>query len=313
MNLNEALNQFVLASKANGLRDTTIKWYESIVLQMIATLGNVPIDSVTPTQMREYIVSLREKKSRYANATNKPEQKGALSDNTIASHLRAYHRFWAWVSEEYDVTNPMKNVKRPKQSKPLPKAISAEDFIKLFNATERSRAGFRDKALLVMLADTGARLGGVIKMKVEDIDFIHRRAVVTEKGNIQRLVYFTPFTSRLTMHWLNMRQMNSTHVFTNLKTGEPLTVSGVHQMLKRLSSGMGITGRINPHSFRHAFAREYIKNGGDVVTLAQLLGHQDVKVTADYYAIFDDSELRTFHDQHTPMRKLEETIHEDSL
>ncbi len=94
----------------------------------------------------------------------------------------------------------------------------------------------------------------------------------------------------------------------NLDTGAPLTASGVHEMLKRLKKRAKVTGRVNPHSFRHNFAREYIRNGGEVVTLAKILGHSDINVTSSYYAVFDEDELAQFHALHTPMKSLEDDL-----
>lgn len=64
----------------------------------------------------------------------------------------------------------------------------------------------------------------------------------------------------------------------------------------------GIRGRVNPHSFRHGFAREYIRAGGDIVTLARLLGHENITTTAAFYAVFSDDELQEFHGRYSPMR-----------
>ncbi|MCU0476789.1 MAG: tyrosine-type recombinase/integrase, partial [Anaerolineae bacterium] len=79
--------------------------------------------------------------------------------------------------------------------------------------------------------------------------------------------------------------------------------SGVHQMLKRLKAKAGVSGRVNPHSFRHNFAREYLRNGGEVVTLARLLGHEDVNTTAAFYAVFSKDELQSQHMKFSPISK----------
>jgi site-specific recombinase XerD len=312
MRLSESLEQFLLNAKANGLRPASVTWYASILNAMIENLGDAQTIAVTPQIMRENIVALRERTSRYKNAPQKPEQDGALSESSIHAHLRAYHRFWAWASDEYNMPNPMKGIKRPKQSKPKPKAIESKDFLTLWYAVEIGEAGIRNKSLLALLADSGARIGGLVGLRVTDCDLIKRRAIVTEKGDKQRLIYFTPFTAKLILYWLSIRSAPSDYIFTNLDNGKPLTISGVHQMLKRLKAKTNVKGRINPHSFRHAFAREYIKNGGDIVTLAELLGHSDINVTASYYAVFDDDELRQFHDDHTQMRILAQMIQESA-
>lgn len=308
MNLSQALDEFINNARANGLKPPTIAWYASIIKQMVQGIGDIETIDVTTRTMRQYVVELRERTTRYQSAPQRPEEKGAPSEATIAAHLRAIHRFWAWSSDEYDMPNPMKGIKRPKQQKPRPKAITSSDFVKLWQATGEGVAGMRDKALLAMLADTGARIGGLINLRVKDCDVVQRRAIVTEKGNKERVVYFTSYTASLLLKWLYVREVNGEHVFTNLDTGAPLTASGVHQILKRLRAKTNVRGRINPHAFRHAFAREYIRSGGDIATLAKILGHEDVNITASYYAVFDDRELREFHDKHSPMRSLRDEL-----
>jgi integrase/recombinase XerD len=86
------------------------------------------------------------------------------------------------------------------------------------------------------------------------------------------------------------------------RRGSPwLTDEGVRQLLKRLKAKAGVTGPVNPHAFRHGFAREYLLNGGDLGTLADLLGHSDVQVTWQHYAIFRTAELQAKHDKHSPV------------
>lgn len=65
-----------------------------------------------------------------------------------------------------------------------------------------------------------------------------------------------------------------------------------------------MTGRVNAHAFRHNFARMYLMGGGDLVTLARLLGHTDVNVTAAYYAVFADDELADLQNRYSPMKRM---------
>jgi hypothetical protein len=75
-------------------------------------------------------------------------------------------------------------------------------------------------------------------------------------------------------------------------------------MLKRRAKRAGVQGRVNPHAFRHAFAREHIKNGGDLATLSQLMGHASVEITKANYAIFTMQELQEKHRRHSPVMRL---------
>jgi len=74
--------------------------------------------------------------------------------------------------------------------------------------------------------------------------------------------------------------------------------------LKRLKEAAGVRGRVNPHAFRHGYAREYIRNGGDLATLSRLMGHSDSAVTSWYYAVFETRELASSHDKYSPIAGL---------
>jgi site-specific recombinase XerD len=300
----DAISEFLKAAQADGLSPATVKWYTSLLKAWADQSPAAELSAVVVGDLRAYIIALRERPDRYVDALQKPVQAGGLSAATVAGHITALHAFWAWAAREYDIPNPMKNIKRPRRQQPQPKAISPADFVKLFNATGDDEAGVRDRALLVFLADTGCRLGGLLGLQVERLMLDDRKAIVHEKGNTSRLVVFTTYTARLLVKWLTIRQSHTAFVFVSMHTGEKLTQSGVNQLLKRLKQRAGVRGRVNPHSFRHNFAREYLRNGGDVVTLAKLLGHKNVNTTAQYYAVFSPDELRELHEKYSPLNGL---------
>jgi len=105
--------------------------------------------------------------------------------------------------------------------------------------------------------------------------------------------------------WLKARPGDEEdHVFRSITSQAPLTDSGVRQLLRRRGEKAGVTGRINSHSFRHGFARQYLLNGGDLGTLSDLMGHTDVKVTKDFYAVYSTEELSRKHERHSPITHL---------
>jgi integrase/recombinase XerD len=301
--LSTCLDEFLLDCKANGLSCSTVQWYSVIIKRMVGTLGDVPLTSVSRRAMREYIVSLRGATERYIDAPQKPVQAGSFASESIRSYITALHRFWAWSTDEYSLANPMTGIRRPKRQKPEPKAVDSADYRRLFDACGDNLSGVRNRAMLAVLADSGCRLGGLLSMDLEGLSLAKRRARVTEKGNKERTVYFTRYTTILLGLWIAQGGIRSGAIWRGIRKGEPLTVSGVHEALRRLKQSAKITGRVNPHSFRHRFAREYISNGGDISTLAKLLGHSDLSTTANYYAVFDEDELAEFHDKFTPMGK----------
>jgi site-specific recombinase XerD len=308
--LNQATKEFQLAMKADSLSPDTIKQYKSIVGNYISVVGgDTSITDIQRRDMRLYIVeSLQGRDSRYVEGKQRPTISGGLSRDSVATHVTILHRFWAWAAEEYSLKNPMQGIKRPKRSTPQPKGIMQHDFVRLFDAVNDTPAGIRDRLALCMLADTGARLQGIISLKISDIESGERQAQVIEKGAKSRLIYWTAFTQRMAEKWIAIRQSPSNRLFISMNDSEPLTKSGVYQILKRLKKKSGVNGRVNPHSFRHNFARAYLQSGGDLVTLARLLGHSDVNVTAMFYAVFSKDELADMHDKHSPLAQMLEGV-----
>lgn len=306
MQLQTAIDEFLLSKAADGISDTTLKWYRSHLTAFARDFSPAgELSEITPNDLRKHIVWLRGRNSRYVGAAQRPEISGGLSHASISAYIRALHAFFAWCAVEYEIPNAMRNIKRPKHVQPEPKAASLADFVRIFNATGDGVNGLRDRAVLAFIADTGCRLGGLLSLTISNLDIANHRAVVIEKGDKQRHVFFTHFTAQLLYLWLHERASPTDHVFVNIRTGAPITASGVAQLLKRLKRRAGVTGRVNPHAFRHSFARAYIENGGDISTLAKLLGHTDVNTTAMYYAVFSPNELRAMHHKFSPLANID--------
>lgn len=295
MKLQQAVREFTVSNRADGLSEDTVVWYEYMLAPFVKAHPEATVEQITTNEIRQYVINIR---ARYT------------SPATIAGHMRALHRFFTWSSKEYDIKSPMRNVRYPRKPKPKkPKSVKLEDITALFLAAGDEPRGIRDKAIIALLADTGVRAGGVISLKVADIDFGTRRILVTEKGEKLRSVPFSIFTARMLLAWINHRHHTEhEHLFYNIRTREPLTVSGLYQILKRLRKKAGLTGRANPHSFRHSFAREYLKSGGDLATLSRIMGHEDIATTASFYAVFTENELSEEHGEHSQIRFLEDDL-----
>lgn len=304
MLLSKAIDDFLGALEADGLSPATVKWYRSVLSAFSKFDGIGMLEAVSTSFIRVYIVNLRERKA-YEGAPQKPKQSHKLALASVDSHITALHAFWAWCAREYAMPNPMSNIRHPKLREPVVKAIDHADFVRLFEATADSPMGLRDRALLAFLADSGCRLGGLVGLKWKDVDFENHRAVVLEKGSRTRTVVFTKITAQFLVLWRSNAPPNSRYVFTSTKSPfPPLRASGIYQILYRLQRKSGIEGRFNPHSFRHNFAREYLRNGGDIVSLARLLGHKNINVTSSYYAIFSQDELAQLHEKYSPLKEM---------
>jgi site-specific recombinase XerD len=290
MKLSDAIGEFLIAGQADGLADKTIVWYQSILKSFLSQVGDIPLLDITPKIIRGYIVALRD--DGYAN-------------DTVHAHRRVLHRFWSWCNDEWDTPNPMKNIAYPSPPKKTePKTVSPETMQQYFESLPHNHEGIRDRAIASVFCDTSARNGEICSVKVANVDLWKRTLIASDGKTGSHEYIFSRFTAVLLADWIQVRSNKSEWLFYNMKTLEALTASGMYQIFVRRAKQAGIKEKVNPQRWRHAFAREYLKNGGDLVTLSRLMGHSSVEVTAEQYAVFFHGEYMELHDKHSPIRHL---------
>ena len=292
MKLNEAIEEFLLACKADGLKRRSVESHTDRLRRLRTLLGEHDVTEITIKDLRSYAAQL------YDNV---------LSVYTIHGHIRSLHRLFNWLQEEeIIIANPAKRIRLPRLPDLPPKAISVNDLRCMIETAKKQKSEWkrkRDVAILSFLADTGCRLNGLVGIKTEHVELESRRSKVYEKRDKWRYVFIKLCTVEVLKTWLEQRRkmitLESQHALWLSNKGTPLTRFGVQNMLKKLKSDANITGPANAHAFRHRFAISYLLDGGDLATLADLLGHEDVAITKKYYARFQIKELQMMHDRHS--------------
>lgn len=307
--LSKAYDEFMVGLCADGKACSTVRWYRSRLSPLVQFLGgDRRLAVLCPADVREYILALRARRGRYSDHYYRKPQEGGLSLSSLHGHLRALRFFFKWVTEEYSLewVNPMSRIRFPRLDHSSPKAASLDDLHKLLDACGDDQIGIRNRAMLLFLADTGCRAGGLLGLSLDSLDLAAGTAIVTEKGNRTRTLYLSNVTISVLRHWLTKRPSGrSEAVFTSLGCnhyGRSLTLGGLHGVLRCLKRLAGVGGRVNPHAWRHAFGVAYVNAGGDAASLRRLLGHSDVSTTLTFYVVHNDHELRQKHDQFTPLR-----------
>ena len=208
-----------------------------------------------------------------------------LADASIQTTVAAARAYIRWAVERKYVARECARWRpRIRVADVMPKAISDEDAERLIS----SATSARDRALLLLLRDTGARVGTILSLDVEDIDLGRKRAVARQKGGGLVMLYLSDRLIEALRVYLGDRRHGP--LFPG-RAGGRLTVPGARHMILRLARRAGVAGRVNPHSWRHAFARRCVRSGLDLSRTARLLGHRSVTVTARYYAVWDGDEL----------------------
>ncbi len=305
----------MLAQRANGNKDNTIRWYRNMLKPVVARLYGTPIDQIDVTDLRTYIVDLRSRGHRYVNAAQRPQLEGGLSYASLSDHIRAMNIFFNWCVSEYELDpNPMKKIRIPGKVDQEPKAIELDDLKRLLEACDMSTLeGIRDHAMLAFMADTACRAASVISLRPDKLYLRDLYATIRVKGRGARDhdAPMSEYTADLLREWMSIRPVEAdpSRVFCSLggnTTGKPLTYSGLYQVIKRLAKRAHITGKWNPHAFRHGFAKQYLLGGGDLSTLSKLMGHKDGTITIQSYGRFARQELIAQHQKHSPIRKIKE-------
>jgi len=293
MRLHKAIQQF-LDSQVGVFSPATQKWYAQR-LKPLKPLYDKSLKAITARDPQCLWGKLA-KNERWDAHPNRPAVRGGLSPYTLHGYARAWRAFFKWgVQQDYLSHNPATLLKQPPLPEQPPKALLPDDLTRLLSV---ARADLRDYAIVCFLADTGCRVGGLVGLRLADLNLETGRAVVWEKGRgggrKSRTVYMKACTVEALRVYLCAYPCEAeARVFQGQRG--PLTTSGVYQLLKRLARKAQITGRHNPHAFRHGFARGALQNGADLGTVAQLLGHCDVTITVRFYARWADDELKAKH------------------
>lgn len=303
MKLSAAIVAYVTSRHGLISAKTETNYRQSLAV-LGAFLGDVEIADVTLDHLRAFRASLFDRTERYASAPQRPRKEGGLSAWTLNTHIRLARQLFKWLTDEgLLAANPAARLQVPEVGNEPAKGISLVDLHRMFDA---ARSSPRDFALLLFLADTGCRIGGVTGLTLGDLDLTQRCALVREKGKRGRpkvrAVFFNPVTADALAAWLQERSIlpganRTDRVFIGHKG--PLTANGIYQVVARVGAAAGIEGRCNPHSFRHGLAQALLENGCDLARVSQILGHADVRVTARFYGVFTQGKLAEAHDRYS--------------
>lgn len=231
-------------------------------------------------EITEYIMYLKEVKK--------------VKPTTINRHLSALRSFYNFLLKENIITsNPFKIVKGPKKEKKLPNYMKYSEFEKLVETCDETPLGIRNRALIELLFATGARIGELIKINVQDIDYSNREIKVLGKGNKERICYFNSYSEEYLKIYINearpslLNNKKSDRLFINHIGGE-LTDRGVRDILDKLIKKACLDNNVTPHTFRHTFATMLLNEGCDLKSVQELLGHVNLSTTSIYTHLTND-------------------------
>ena len=267
---------FLAAKRIEGCSEKSLKYYESTILALLDDLGK-DVKHIVTDDIRTYLTEYQARKQS--------------SKVTIDNIRRILSSFFSWLEDEdYILKSPVRRIHKVKTGTNI-KETYTDEALELMrdNCTE-----LRDLAIIDMLASTGMRVGEMVLLNREDIDFNERECVVFGKGDKERIVYFDARTKIHLLNYLNSRDDDNPALFVSLqKPNNRLQISGVEVRLRQYGKRLGIN-KVHPHKFRRTLATMAIDKGMPIEQLQQLLGHRRIDTTLQY-AMVKQSNVKIAH------------------
>ncbi|HIW39822.1 MAG TPA: tyrosine-type recombinase/integrase [Candidatus Eubacterium pullicola] len=267
---------FLAAKRVEGCSEKTLKYYKATIDAMLKALDK-PVKQIVTEDVRCYLTEYQENKK--------------TSRVTVDNIRRILSSFFSWLEDEdHILKSPIRRIHKIKTATTIKETYSDEALeLMRDNCTE-----IRDLSIIDMLASTGMRVGELVLLNREDINFNERECVVFGKGNKERIVYFDARTKIHLQNYLASRTDNNTALFVSLKAPyERLKIGGVEARLREFGKRLGLP-KVHPHKFRRTLATMAIDKGMPVEQLQQLLGHRKIDTTLQY-AMVKQSNVKIAH------------------
>ena len=272
----EFLKMFLDAKRIEGCSDRTIKYYRVTIEHLLKNVIS-PIRKITTEMMRAYLVD-------YQKINN-------CGKTTVDNIRRNISSFFLWLEEEdYILKSPMRRIHKIKTQKTVKNIISDEEIEKLRDNCKN----IRDTAMIDLLYSTGIRVGELVKLNIEDIDFSERECVVFGKGDKERRVYFDAKSKIHLKNYIESRKDNNPALFVTLNAPyDRLKISGVEIRIRELGRMLNLE-KVHPHKFRRTMATRAIDKGMPIEQVQKILGHSQIDTTMQY-AIVNQNNVKASH------------------
>ena len=276
-NTNEKfINSFLSAKEIEGCSQRTISYYKENIQRLISKLEK-PIKGITTEDIRNYL-------SNYKETNN-------CGSVTIDNIRRVFSSFFAWLEDEdYIIKSPVRRIHKVKTASIIKETFTDENIEKMRDECKN----IRNLAIIELLISTGMRVGELVNLNIEDLNFEDRSCIVQGKGNKQREVYFDARTKIHLMQYLNIRKDDNKALFVSKnKPHQRLSISGIELIVRKIGVKTDVN-RVHPHKFRRTLATMAIDKGMPIEQVQKLLGHVKIETTM-HYAMVNQNNVKISH------------------
>ena len=260
---------FLSAKRIEGCSEKSLRYYKAELKK--------DVKHIVTDDIRGYLTDYQKKKKS--------------SKVTIDNIRRILSSFFSWLEDEdYILKSPVRRIHKIKTGTNIKETYSDEALeLMRDNCIE-----LRDLAIIDILASTGMRVGEMVLLNRNDIDFNERECIVFGKGSKERVVYFDARTKIHLQNYLESRTDDNQALFVSLKSPhERLKIGGVEVRLREYGKKLGLQ-KVHPHKFRRTLATMAIDKGMPIEQLQQLLGHRKIDTTLQY-AMVKQSNVKIAH------------------
>ena len=267
---------YIAAKRVEGCSEKTLHYYEASITNALASIRK-PVKQITTDDLRLYLDTY--------------QQRNNAGKVTIDNVRRVLSSFFSWLEDEdYILKSPVRRIHKVKTGKTVKETYSDEALEIMRDHAEN----IRDLALIDLLSSTGMRVGELVQLNREDIDFENRECIVFGKGDKERKVYFDARAKIHLQNYLAERSDDNPALFvTLLRPYDRLKISGVEIRLRELGRKLNIP-KVHPHKFRRTLATMAIDKGMPIEQVQHLLGHQSIDTTM-VYAQVSQSNVKISH------------------
>ncbi|MCY7139088.1 tyrosine-type recombinase/integrase [Streptococcus gordonii] len=270
------LELFISAKRIEGCSEKSLKYYKIVIENMLTSL-KTSIRDLTTGDLRTYLAHY--------------QQERKSSKVTIDNMRRIFSSFFGWLEDEdYILKSPVRRIHKIKTDKTIKETFSDEGLELLRDACDE----IRDLAMIDLLASTGMRVGELVKLNRDDINFYERECLVFGKGNSERIVYFDARTKIHLINYLDSRQDDNPALFVSLSSPfNRLLIGGVETRLRQIGEKANLN-KVHPHKFRRTLATRAIDKGMPIEQVQHLLGHVKIDTTM-HYAMVNQANVKNSH------------------
>ena len=282
-----AVKAFITAKRIEGCSEKTLTYYSKTIETMLNGVGKLP-QQITTDDLRKYLTDYQTQRRS--------------SKVTIDNIRRILSSFFSWLEDEdFIVKSPVRRIHKVKTAKIIKETYTDE-------ALELMRdhcSTVRDLAIIDLLASSGMRVGEMVTLNREDINFNERECVVFGKGNKERIVPMgeeAAFWVRQFVLYGRPILLNgqSSDVVFPSQRAQQMTRQTFWHRIKHYAVLAGIdTDALSPHVLRHAFATHLVNHGADLRVVQMLLGHSDLSTTQIYTHVAKER-LKHLHERFHP-------------